>query len=155
MEAPQPNDEAARLQALRQYQTLIDTTPQETFDGITRLAALICKAPIALINVIDLDHQWFKLKSDLNAKGFSNNIAFCSHTILQRDLLIVPDALVDHRFAENPLVTSPPHVRFYAGVPLLTPEGLSLGILSVFDHQPRKLRSEQMDGLKTLARQVM
>jgi signal transduction histidine kinase len=149
-----PHNEAARLEALRQCD-ILDTAPEPAFDDITRLAAHICGTPIALTTLIEVDRQWFKAKVGLAIAETSRNVSFCAHAILQPDLLIVPDALADARFATNPLVTAEPHIRFYAGAPLVTPEGHALGTLCVIDRMPRELSPDQQEALRALAREVM
>src|SRR6185295_1894172 len=130
-----PN-EAKRLKVLWQYDVL-DTVPEEVFDDLTELAARICEAPISLV---DEDRQWFKAKVGVTIKETSRDISFCGHAIEQDDLFIIPDATKDERFAHNPLVTSDPKIRFYAGAPLITPDGHALGTLCVIDKVPRELR---------------
>ncbi|MBW4466972.1 MAG: GAF domain-containing protein [Pegethrix bostrychoides GSE-TBD4-15B] len=152
--APFASNEAQRLAALQACK-LLDTEPEKAFDDIAHLAAHICQTPIALVSLIDAERQWFKAKVGLDAEQTHRNLAFCAHAILQKDLLIVPDALADARFADNPLATGAPFVRFYAGVPLTTPDGFPLGTLCVIDHVPRSLSDEQISALKTLANQVM
>ncbi|MDP1767363.1 MAG: PAS domain S-box protein [Nitrospirota bacterium] len=151
---PPPIREAARLAALYRYE-MLDTSPVKELDDLVHLAAYICNTPIALISLIDSDRQWFKSKIGLTATETSRIIAFCAHTILGTDLLIVPDALADERFMNNPLVTGDLHIRFYCGAPLVTPEGFRIGTLSVIDHVPRELSDEQRDALGVLSRQVM
>ena len=152
--APLPPDESARLDALRRYDVL-DTAPEDAFDDLTCLAAKICDAPIALVSLIDPHRQWFKAKVGVTAHETSRDMAFCAHTILQRSILEVPDALADPRFATNPLVTQDPFIRFYAGIPLVTPEGHALGTLCVIDRVPRQLTSDQRQALTILGRQVV
>lgn len=154
MTPPVSVQEAARLDVLRRYQVL-DTVPEQTFDDITKLAAFICQTPIALMSLVDSDRQWFKSKVGLEASETHRNSAFCAHTIFYGHLFEVEDALADVRFSTNPLVTGEPQIRFYAGAPLLTPDGYGLGSLCVIDHQPRKLRAEQATMLEGLARLVV
>lgn len=154
MTAPAKNTEAKRLKILWQYDVL-DTVPEEVFDDLTELAARICEAPIALISLIDEDRQWFKSKIGITVSETSRDISFCAHAIKQQGLFIIPDATKDSRFANNPLVTSEPKIRFYAGAPLITPDGYALGTLCVIDKVPRDLRPEQQQALRVLARHVM
>jgi two-component system cell cycle sensor histidine kinase/response regulator CckA len=154
MKLPKPKNEAKRLKVLWQYDVL-DTVPEEVFDELAKLAALICGAPIALISLIDEDRQWFKSSSGLSVKETSRDISFCAHAIMQSDLFIVPDATKDKRFKTNPLVTTNPKIRFYAGAPLITPDGHALGTLCVIDQVPRQLKPEQSKALTVLARHVM
>ncbi len=151
---PTPPDESARLEALRSTR-LLDTEPDIEFDDIAQIASHICGTPIALISLVDDHRQWFKARVGLGTTQTPRDVAFCAHAIVDRGLLVVPDALDDVRFADNPLVVGEPHVRFYAGAPLLTPEGHSLGTLCVLDRVPRALASEQLRTLEALARQVM
>jgi len=146
--------EARRLKVLWQYNVL-DTVPEEVFDDLTELAARICEAPIALISLVDEDRQWFKSKVGLTINETSRDVSFCAHAIQQQDLFIIPDATKDSRFAANPLVTSDPKIRFYAGAPLITPDGYALGSLCVIDKVPRELRTEQQQALRVLSRHVM
>src|SRR3989337_1631798 len=154
MKAPLPDNEDARLEALRQCE-ILNTPSEGAFDDLTALAAHICEAPIALITLVDENRQWFKSRVGLDITETSRDIAFCAHAILQPDLFIVRDALKDERFADNPLVTSKPCIRFYAGAPLVTSEGYALGTLCVIDHVPRELSSEQKEALRVLSRQVV
>jgi hypothetical protein len=147
-------NESKRLKVLWQYEVL-DTVPEEVFDDLTELAAHICEAPIALISLLDGDRQWFKSKVGLALKETSRDISFCTHAIRQSGLFIVPDAAKDRRFARNPLVLSDPKIRFYAGAPLITPDGHALGTLCVLDKVPRQLRTDQQQALRVLARHVM
>ena len=133
--------EKKRLNVLWQYDVL-DTPPEALFDDLTELAARICEAPIALISLVDEDRQWFKARVGTSLTESSRDISFCSHAIGQPGLFIVPDATQDARFANSPLVTSDPKIRFYAGAPLISPDGYALGTLCVIDKVPRELRPE-------------
>lgn len=147
-------DENARLAALREYE-ILDTPPEEQFDDFTRLIAHVCQAPIAAINLVDRDRQWFKSEIGLGVRETPLDISICRHAILQPGLFVVPDTTRDPRFMDNPLVTGDPYLRFYAGALLETKEGLPLGTLCVLDYAPRRLSPEQEDALQILARQVM
>ena len=152
--APLPANEAVRLKVLQECQ-ILDTLPEPIFDDVTRLATQICNTPVALVSLVDANRQWFKSKMGLDVTETSRDLAFCAHTILQPEILIVPDALQDQRFANNPLVTAAPHIRFYVGVPLLTTEGQALGTLCVIDFVSRELSCQQLEALQTLGRQVV
>src|SRR5580765_6938501 len=154
MSAGNSDSEKRRLKVLWQYDVL-DTIPEALFDDLTELAAGICEAPIALISLVDEKRQWFKSKFGTTINETSRDVSFCSHAIQQPDLFIIPDATQDARFASNPLVTSDPKIRFYAGAPLTTPDGYALGTLCVIDKVPRELRSEQKQALRILARHVV
>ncbi|MBE9156138.1 GAF domain-containing protein [Nodosilinea sp. LEGE 06152] len=154
MRAKTPTQEADRLEALRQYKVL-DTPAEHSYDDITSLAAYICDVPIALISLVDAERQWFKSKVGLVAQETHRDVSFCAHAILSPAIMIVNDAAEDERFAHNPLVTGELGIRFYAGVPLISPGGQALGTLCVIDRKPRTLNDYQIKTLEALARQVV
>ena len=151
---PLPTDEVGRLAALNSYD-ILDTAPEQVYDDFTTLAARICGVPIALISLIDKDRQWFKSKIGLDPAETPREQAFCAHAIVDNQLLVVPDASHDRRFEGNPLVTGVPHIRFYAGAPLVTDSGHGLGTLCVIDRVPRELTRDQLASLQALSRQLM
>ncbi len=153
MRAPLPRNEAIRLIALKQC-NILDTPPEPEFDELVQVTALLCDVPVALISLVDHNRQWFKAKVGLAVPETPRDVAFCAHAILQSDVLVVEDATQDPRFADNPLVTGDPFLRFYAGVPLTTHDGMNLGTLCVIDFVPRTLSAEQLAGLRALAKQV-
>jgi PAS domain S-box-containing protein len=153
MKAPLPADEPGRLAALNSLNVL-DTDSEEAFDELTALAASICQTPVALVSLVDEQRQWFKARVGCTLTETPRDISFCGHTILEPELLIVPDASADPRFADSPLVTDGERMRFYAGVPLRTSDGHALGALCVLDRRPRTLSAEQIQALRTLGRQV-
>jgi GAF domain-containing protein len=145
-----------RIARLRSYQ-ILDTPPEAEFDEYTRFVMRTCRVPIAVISFVDQDRQWFKSHPGTATCETSRCVSFCTHTI-QFDagqLFIIPDTLADPRFATNPLVSGPEHIRFYAGAPLVTPDGLALGALCAIDHVPRDLTPGQQDSLRALARMLM
>ncbi|MGI9104885.1 MAG: GAF domain-containing protein [Pyrinomonadaceae bacterium] len=154
MKAQLPKDENARLEVLRQFKVL-DSDPEEAFDALTRLAALICQTPTALISLVDEDRQWFMSRVGFAPQETPRDISFCAHAILQPGPLIVRDTQDDERFRDNPLVISSPCIRFYAGAPLATAEGFKLGTLCVLDTVPRVLFADQAVALDLLSTQAM
>ncbi len=152
-EAPLPPNEAERLKALYKYK-ILDTDPEDVFDDIVKLASYICETPIALISLVDSERQWFKAKLGLGASQTDRNVAFCAHAIRDDGILEVENALEDERFADNPLVTGDPNIRFYAGAPLITNDGFKLGTLCAIDTVPRQLSDKQHEALEALSRQV-
>jgi len=150
IQAPLPSNETQRLRALRRRR-LLDTPSEQMFDKITARAAEICGTPMAAISLVDEKRQWFKSKVGVEASETPRDITFCAHAILSEEMMVVPDALADERFRDNPLVVEDPHIRFYAGMPLETGDGCALGTLCVMDRTPRELSAEQMAGLRSLA----
>ncbi|MGF2038770.1 MAG: PAS domain S-box protein [Nostoc sp. CmiVER01] len=149
-----PENESQRLEVLNQYQ-ILDTPPEEIFDELAQLAANLCETPIALISLVDAEREWFKSKIGVTIAEVPRSISFGHYTILQNKILIIPDALLDERFATNPFVTSNHYFRFYAGVPLITSNGFVLGSLCVIDFAPRRLGVKEQVALQQLARQVI
>lgn len=153
--APFPDNEEQRKKALDEYQVL-DTAAEAAFEDIVRLASALFKTPTALVSLVDSDRQWFKARVGFDASQTPRNQSFCAHALLKPgEVLVVPDASKDPRFANNPLVTGDPNIRFYAGAPLVTATGEALGTLCVIDRQPRRLLPEQEAVLRALSRQVM
>lgn len=146
--------ETLRLKALEHYEVL-DTEAEAVFDDLTLLAGQICGTPISLVSLIDIERQWFKSRRGLDAAQTERSIAFCSHAILQDGVFEIPDATQDVRFADNPLVTGAPDIRFYAGAPLITPDGYPIGTLCVIDQKPHHLSPEQTSALIALSKQVI
>lgn len=146
-------DEQARLAALRRYR-ILDTEPEQRFDDLTLLASQICETPMSLITLVDSDRQWFKSRVGLDVAETARSVAFCAHAIQEPEIMQVPDATTDARFRDNPFVAGDPNIRFYAGAPLVTPDGYALGTLCVIDVKPRRLTEAQLRALDALRRQV-
>ncbi len=149
------NPEESRLSALKRLMVM-DSSEDQAYTDITRLAASVCGTPIALISLVDDKRQWFKARVGLAARETPRDMAFCAHTIPSPDeILVVEDAQLDARFSANPLVTGDPHIRFYAGAPLVTKDNEVMGTVCVIDRVPRRLDAEQLNTLKFMASQVM
>jgi len=147
-------NEQLRILSLQRYR-ILDTSPDKQFDRITTLASELLDAPIALVSLVDEHRQWFKSKVGLDASETPREHAFCAHAILDDSVLQITDAALDPRFANNPLVTSYPNIRFYAGAPLITDDGHRLGTLCVIDQKPRTLNKQQLDTLRGLSQLVV
>lgn len=149
-----PDNEAQRLRVLRRYD-ILDTQPEAGYDDLVAIAAAVCGMPMGSVSLIDADRQWFKARIGLDDEETPRETAFCAHAILDpMQVMVVPDAQQDARFRDNPYVVGEPSVRFYAGAPLLSSEGLPLGTLCVMDQQPRQLEDYQREALDALSRQV-
>ncbi len=152
MEKPAiPLNEATRMDTLRGL-NILDTSPEERFDRLARLARRLFGVPIALVSLVDENRQWFKSCQGLNASETPRDISFCGHAILGDDIFVIPDARQDERFHDNPLVTGEPYIRFYAGCPLNVPNGGNLGTLCIIDREPRALNEDDLALLRDLAR---
>lgn len=154
MIAPKHEQEAARLAALDSY-NILDSLPEADYDNIISLAATICDMPMALVTLVDDKRQWFKAKVGADVEETPIEVSFCAHAILQDDVFMVPDTSKDERFADNPLVTGPFQLGFYAGVPLVNEDGLPLGTVCVLDQKPREFSEEQQKALSILGQQAM
>lgn len=139
---PIPENEKERVAFLHSIH-LLDTPEDKAMDCITRSASALFGAPTALFSVLDSDRQWFKSKCGLEATQTSREVSFCTHAILQKRVMVVPNALEDERFRQNPLVTGEPHIRFYAGAPVIVPDGIILGTLCLLSPEPRYDFDEQ------------
>lgn len=150
-----PANEDERVEALHAYR-LLDTSPEPSYDAFTSIAAAVCRMPMALISLVDTHRQWFKSRIGMQQKETPRELSFCAHAILEPDQVMeVGDTHLDERFVGNALVTGEPQIRFYAGAPLLTPDGIALGTLCVLDRVPRRLSVAERDALQALARQVV
>ncbi len=149
-----PDDEDARLTALRRY-TILDIEEEEAFDRITSIVQAVLEVPMAAVSLVDLDRQWFRAAKGFDVGEMPRQISFCSFAIASSAPLVVPEAAADPRFAKNPLVTGAPFVRAYAGVPLVTPDGFNVGVLCAIDTRPRPFSDRQVDLLANLARLVV
>jgi GAF domain-containing protein len=146
-----PNKEAARVAALNRY-AILDSEPEQSFDDLVILASHICKTPMALLTLVDDHRQWFKSRVGVDVQETPLELSICAHAIQQNDLFIVSDTLEDARFRDNPLVVGDPHIRFYAGSPLVNEDGFALGTLCVVDRQPRELDKDQKEALAAVSR---
>ncbi len=153
MEPPRPLDETARLKSLHSLR-ILDTEPEERFDRITRMAKRIFDVDICLVSLVDANRQWFKSKQGLDACETSREISFCGHTILDEEIFIVEDAQADPRFADNPLVTGEPHIRFYSGCSIHGPNRQRIGTLCLINAKPRSLSDDDQTMLKDFAKLV-
>ena len=154
-QATSADDEARRIASMHRYR-ILDTLPERAYDDIVRLASALCGTPISTVTLVDSERQWFKASLGLEDRETARDVAFCDHAIRQPDqLLVVNNATLDPRFADNPLVTGGPEIRFYAGMPLVNVDGQALGTVCVIDRQPRDLTPAQYDGLRALGRQVV
>lgn len=152
---PVADNEPRRLHALGDYK-IMDSLPEQAYDDFAKLASIICDTPIALITLLDDHRQWFKANIGLNVSETPRSQAFCAHAIINPDqIMTIEDAMLDERFATNPLVTADPHIRFYAGAPLVTPGGEALGTICVIDREPRKLTDGQAEALRILSREII
>jgi GAF domain-containing protein len=148
--APIPEDEVKRLASLYALR-LLDTPPEERFDQLTKLAIKFFHVPISTLTLVDANREWFKSCQGLPNHEGDRAISFCGHALIEDSILIVPDTTKDERFADNPMVTGEPHIRFYAGVPILGPDGKRIGVFCIKDTKPRDFSKEQEDTLIGLA----
>jgi signal transduction histidine kinase len=152
--APIPENEAERLNELKNLQ-ILDSPIEQDYEDVVKLASAICNTPMSLVSLVDSQRQWFKAKIGIDDPETSRDVAFCAHAILNDELMVVPNAIEDERFFDNPYVVNNPNVRFYAGMPLVTRSGYKIGTLCVLDSQPRELTEEQKFALRTLGKQVI
>ncbi len=151
--APFPPNETERLAVLNRL-NILDSEPDSVFDDIVSLTAELFDVPICLVSLVDTDRQWFKARIGLDAQTTPRDVGFCAYAILHNDVFVVEDATLDRRFADSPLVTGYPHVRFYAGAPLTIEAGINVGSLCIIDREPRRVRDGELDKLRVLARAV-
>ncbi len=149
-----PKNELERINILKNLE-ILDTEFEKEYDDLVKLASSICNTPISLVSLIDNNRQWFKAKVGLEVRETGRDIAFCSHAILQDELFVVPNALEDERFCDNPLVIGEPNIRFYAGMPIKTKTGHKMGTLCIIDRVPRELTEHQKFALETLGNQLV
>jgi diguanylate cyclase (GGDEF)-like protein len=150
-----PSNEQQRLRALHSY-GILDSAAEQAFDDLARIAALSCDMPIALISLVDKDRQWFKSHIGLDATQTHRDLSFCAHAILSpTEVMVVPDARLDERFAGHPAVVGEPHIIFYAGAPMVSPTGEAIGTVCIADHKPRILSDVQLQILRSLAAQAI
>lgn len=155
MQAPaMPINEAERLEALRSYGP-VEPVPDPDFDDLALLAAEMCDAPIALVTLVDEDHQWLKGRAGTDLTQTSREVSFCGHAILGTELFVVPDVAEDPRFADNPLVIADPNIRSYTGAPLINADGFALGTVCVIDREPRILSRAEAKALTALSRRIV
>jgi diguanylate cyclase (GGDEF)-like protein len=153
--AAKPANEPERLQALQRY-AILDTAPEGAYDDLLAIATAICGAPMGTVSLVDAERQWFKARRGVQAQETPRDVAFCAHTVLDATrVLEVPDAQIDERFHDSPLVTGGDRIRFYAGAPLVASDGHAVGALCVMDSQPHQLTEQQRDALSALSRQVV
>lgn len=152
--APIPENESERLNELKNLQ-ILDSPIEQDYEDVVKLASAICNTPMSLVSLVDSQRQWFKAKIGIDDPETSRDVAFCAHAILNDELMVVPNAIEDERFHDNPYVIDNPNVRFYAGMPLVTRSGYKIGTLCVLDSQPRELTEEQKFALRTLGKQVI
>lgn len=149
-EAPIPKNELKRIASLYAMD-LLDTSPEERFDRLTKSATLIFHVPISTLTLIDANREWFKSCQGLSQKEGDRAISFCGHALVEDEILIIPDTLKDERFADNPMVTGEPHIRFYAGVPIINHERQRVGVFCIKDTKPREFSNEDKEVLEGLA----
>jgi GAF domain-containing protein len=155
MQAPaQPSNEASRIETLREF-LILDTPPEDRFDNLTQAAASFFRVQIAVVSLVDVNRQWFKSTCGLDVSETPRDVSFCGHAILQNDVMVIEDALLDARFADNPLVVGGPKVRFYAGAPLTASNGCNVGTLCLIDPRPRTMSAIELEMLADMAKVVV